>query len=60
MVAEQMLRAQVKNTIMLLEGALVTANEADKPMISTLKGIKINMDALPWEALYVLQDGITS
>lgn len=46
MVVEQMLRAQVTNTIVLLEGALVTTNEADRPMISTLKGLNINLSAL--------------
>lgn len=47
------------NTIVLPEGALVTKNEANRPMIGTLKGIRINMVTLPRETLYVLQDGIT-
>ena len=44
---------------MLPEGALATTNEADRPTISALKGIGINMAALPRETLYFLQDGIT-
>ena len=47
------------NTIVLPEGALVIENEADRPMVSGLKGIGINMAALTWETLYVLQDGVT-
>ena len=54
-----MLRAQVTNTIVLPEGALVKTNEVDMPMVSAFKGIDINMVALPRETLYVLQDGIT-
>jgi len=55
-----MLRAQTTNTLVLLEGALVTTNESDRPTVSTLKGIGINMAALPRETLYVLHDGITA
>lgn len=51
---EEMLRACMTNTIVLPKGALVTENEADRPMVSRLKGIGINMVALPWETLYVL------
>ena len=51
---EEKLCARVTNTIVLPEGALVTENEADRPMVSRLKGIKINMVALPWETFYVL------
>jgi len=58
MTTEQMLHAPVTNTIVLLEGALVTTNEVDRPMISTLKCIGINMVAHSQETLYILQDGI--
>ena len=51
---EKMLCAQTTNTIVQPEGALVTANEADQPMVSPLKGIRINMVVLLWETLYVL------
>ena len=44
---------------MLLEGALVTTSEANRHTISALKGLDINMVALPWETLYILSDGIT-
>jgi len=54
MAEEEMLCAPVTNTIMLPEGALVTTNEADKPTVSALKGLSINMATLPWEILYVL------
>ena len=60
MAIEQMLRAQVTNTIVLPEGAVVISNEADKPMVNALKGVGINMVALPREMLYVLQDGVTT
>ena len=49
-----MLHTRMTNTIVLPEGALVTANEVDKPTVSALKGIGINMVALPQETLYVL------
>lgn len=44
---KEMLRAHTTNTIVLPEGALVTTNEANQPMVSTLEGIGINMDMLP-------------
>lgn len=56
---EQMLRAQMTNTIVLSEGALVPSNEADRPSVSALKGLGLNLAALPCETLYVFQDGIT-
>lgn len=40
--------------------ALVTSNEADRPSISTLKGLGVNLATLLRETLYVLQDGITA
>ena len=55
-----MLRARVPNAIVLLEWALVTTNEVDRPTISTLNGIRINMVALPQETLYILQNSITT
>jgi len=57
---EEMLRASTTNTIVLLEGALITTNEANLPTLIALKGIRINMVVLSWETLYVLQDGITA
>ena len=60
MIIEQMLGTWVTNTIVLPEGALLTTNEVDRPTVSELKGLGINMVALPRETLYVLQDGITA
>lgn len=39
------------------EGALVITNEGEKPMVSTLKGLGINIAKISRETLYVLQDG---
>jgi len=44
---------------MFPEGALLTSNEADRFLVSTMKGLSINLVALPCETLYLLQDGIT-
>ena len=52
--------SRMTNTIVLLEGALVIENEADKPTVSALKGVWINMAALPQETLYVLQDKVAA
>ena len=48
------------NTTVLLDGALVTENEGDMPMVSRLKGIELNIVELPRETLYILQDGVTT
>lgn len=56
--AEQMLRARMKNTIVFPEGALVPSNAMDQLSISMMKGLGLNLAALPWETLYQLQDGI--
>lgn len=58
--AKKMLRAHMTNTIVLAEEALVTENEANRPMVSALKGVGINMVVLPQEMFYVLQDGVTT
>jgi len=42
------------NTIVLPEGELVTEIEADRPTISALKGLGINLAAFLWDTLYVL------
>jgi len=42
-----------------MKGELTTENEVDRPMISSLKGIRLNMATLPREMLYLLQDGVT-
>ena len=57
---EEMLHSKMTNTIVLPDGALITENEANRPMVSALKRSGINMVVLPQEMLYVLQDGVTA
>jgi len=59
-IAEEILHAHMTNIIALLERALVIEKEADRPTVSALKRVRINMAALPREMLYVLQDGVTA
>lgn len=56
--AEEMLHTRMTSTIVLPEGALVTDNEVNRPMVSVVKGLGINMAMLPQEMLYVLQDRV--
>jgi len=60
MTKEKMLRAWMKNTIVLPDGALVASNEVDRPSVSMLKGLGVNLVALLCGTLYTLQDGITT
>jgi len=46
--------------IVLPDGALTTENEADRPTVSSLKGVGLNMVVLPQKTLYLLHDGVTS
>jgi len=55
---EQLLRAKMANTIVLLEGVLTTHNEDDRSAVSRIKGMGLNLVALPRDTLYQLQDGI--
>jgi len=55
-----MLRVRMANTIVLPKGALVSTNAMDQMTISMMKGLSLNLAALPWETLYQLQDGITA
>lgn len=57
---EEILCTRMTNTIVFPNGTVVTKNEANRPMFSGLKGIKLNVDALPWETLYILQYGVTA
>lgn len=43
---------------MLPDKALTTENEADRPAISALKGVGLNLAMLLGEALHLLQDGV--
>lgn len=56
--AEHMLHIRMENTIVLPEGALVLSNVMDRLSISMMKGLGLNLDALPQEMLYLIQDGI--
>ena len=56
--AEDMLRTRMNNMVLLPDGALTTENEVDMTMVSSLKGVGFNMVVLPWETLYLLQDGV--
>lgn len=38
----------------MLDGALTTENQADRPTINTLKGVGLNLVALPREVLHLL------
>lgn len=44
----------MENTIVLLEGALVSSNAMDHLLISMMKGLGLNLATLPWEMLYQL------
>jgi len=52
--AEKMLHAWMINIIVLLKGALVTSNEVDSFLVSTMKGLGVNLAALLRETLYLL------
>ena len=52
--AEQMLCTWMENTIVLLEGVLVAANETDRFVVNMIKGLGLNLATLPRESLYLL------
>lgn len=56
--AADMLHVKASSVIMLPDGALTIENEADKPTVSTLKGVGLNLETLPCEALHLLRDGV--
>ena len=49
-----MLRVKASSVIVLPDGALTMENEVDKPTVSTLKGVGLNLAMLPGEVLYLL------
>lgn len=55
---EKMLCLRMANTIVLLDEALETTNKIDRAVVGRIKGLCLNMAALPRETLYQLQDGI--
>lgn len=52
--AAGMLHVKDPRVIVLPEGALTTKIEVDRPIVSTLKGVGLNLVALPNEALHPL------
>jgi len=52
--ATKMLRAKVSNAKVMLDGAPTTENEADRPIVSTLKGVGLNFVVIPSEVLHLL------
>lgn len=53
-----MLRVKDYWAMVLPNGALITETEVDRPTISTLKGVELNLVALPSKTLHLLQDGV--
>ena len=53
-----MLCTKASSAIVLPDGALTRENEADRPTVSTFKGVGLNLAVLPGEALHLLQDGV--
>lgn len=46
------------NPFVLLKGAQVAASEGDFAAMSSMKGVGLNLAALPREILYQMQDGV--
>jgi len=53
-----MLCVKASNVLVLPDGALNTKNVVDRPIVNILKGVGLNLVALPCEALHLLQDGV--
>lgn len=49
-----MLHASMKNTVVFPEGSLMSFNVMDQLSISMMKGLGLNLVALPWETMYQL------
>lgn len=56
--ATDMLCAKTSSEIVMPDGVLTTKNEADRPIVSALKGVELNLEALPHEALHLLHDDV--
>ena len=56
---EQLLWAKMENTIALPEGEMIADNMENRATMSRIKGLGLNLAALPWDILYQLQDGAT-
>lgn len=53
-----MLCTTASSVIVLADGALTTENEADRSIVSALKGVGLNLVVLSCKALHLLQDGL--
>ena len=53
-----MLHAKAYSAIVFPYGALTTENEAGRNTVNALKGVGLNLAALPGETLHLLQDGV--
>lgn len=56
--ATEMLSTKASNAIVLPDGALTMENEANRPNVSTLNGVGLNLVVLPGQVIHLLQDGV--
>jgi len=54
----EMLYAKVSSVIVLPNIALTMNNEVDRPTISALKGVGLNLEVLLGEVLHLFHDGV--
>lgn len=54
----EMLCTKASSAIVLRDGALTMENEAEKLIVSALKGVGLNLATLPDEVIHLLQDGV--
>lgn len=52
--ADDMLCTKASSAPVLPDGALTKENEADRPTVTALKGVRLNLVVLPCEALHSL------
>ncbi len=52
--ATEMLCMKASSAIVLPNGALITKNQVDKPTVSALKGVGLNLAVILREALHLL------
>lgn len=56
--AAEMLRVKASSVIVLPNGALTTENEVNRPTVSALEGVGLNLPVLPHEVHHLLEDGV--
>lgn len=54
----KMLCVRNSRAIVLPDGAMTIENEVERLTVSTLKGVGLNLEMFPREALHLLQDGV--